>query len=118
MLYNFFKKYKHIIKDFTVRKFRKLQNAHELVIEITLKDNSKLAIKDYLYLDGTRKYAYHWQDKDGSLLIRWDNASHWKNISTFPHHKHVKQVENVEDSNIRDIKQVLAFVSSKLQERQ
>jgi hypothetical protein len=22
--------------------------------------------------------------------MRWDNAPHWKDISTFPHHKHIK----------------------------
>lgn len=35
-----------------------------------------------------QKYSYHWQDKDGKLIMRWDNKPHWRNLKTFPHHKH------------------------------
>jgi len=116
VFYNLLRRYRPIVKEFRVRKFRKIQNAHELVLEGILKDDSKLAIKDYLFQDGTRKYAYHWQDKDGKLFIRWDNAGHWKNIPTFPHHKHIERVGNVEDSNIRNIDQALEFISSRLEQ--
>jgi hypothetical protein len=34
------------------------------------------------------KYSYHWQDKDGSLLKRWDNAPHFPDLPHFPHHIH------------------------------
>jgi len=27
-------------------------------------------------------------DKSGNIITRWDNAEHWKNIETFPHHLH------------------------------
>lgn len=118
MFYNLLRKYRHIIRDFQVRKFNRLQNAHELVMELALKDDSKLAIKDYLFLDGNRKYAYHWQNKEGNLLIRWDNAGHWKDISTFPHHKHVEKVENVEDSNVRNVDQALEFISKRIEKEE
>ncbi|MDY7032491.1 MAG: DUF6516 family protein [Thermodesulfobacteriota bacterium] len=87
-------------------------------MELALKDDSKLAIKDYLFLDGNRKYAYHWQNKEGNLLIRWDNAGHWKDISTFPHHKHVEKVENVEDSNVRNVDQALEFISKRIEKEE
>jgi len=83
-------------------------------MELTLIDDSELAIKDYLLGDGTRKYAYHWQNKDGILIIRWDNAPHWKNVIAFPHHKHVERLENVEDSNVRNIEQALEIISNRL----
>ena len=35
-----------------------------------------------------QKYSYHWQKEDGELIIRWDNKPHWKDIKTFPYHKH------------------------------
>ncbi|SDX32811.1 hypothetical protein SAMN05421644_101105 [Allochromatium warmingii] len=35
------------------------------------------------------KYAYQWQTSDQQLIMRWDNAEHWPDIATFPHHKHV-----------------------------
>ena len=34
------------------------------------------------------KYRFHWQDKEGKLIKRWDNAPHHPEIDTFPHHLH------------------------------
>lgn len=58
-------------------------------LHIVLIDGSILHVKEYRFADLSRKYAYHWADSDGSLKIRWDNAEHWPEIATFPHHKHI-----------------------------
>ena len=58
-------------------------------LQIVFIDRSILHVKEYRFADRSRKYAYHWADPDGSLKIRWDNAEHWPEIATFPHHKHV-----------------------------
>ncbi|MBW8050022.1 MAG: hypothetical protein FVQ77_06725 [Cytophagales bacterium] len=45
------------------------------------------------------KYSYHYVDKDNTLIFRYDNADHHKEITTFPHHKHLpnnKLIESVE----------------------
>jgi hypothetical protein len=34
------------------------------------------------------KYRHHWQDRNGVLIKRWDNAPHYRAIETFPHHLH------------------------------
>lgn len=34
------------------------------------------------------KYKYQWQSPDGDLLKRWDNASHHRELNTFPDHVH------------------------------
>jgi len=34
------------------------------------------------------KYRQHWQDGNGVLIKRWDNAPHYPAIDTFPHHLH------------------------------
>jgi hypothetical protein len=34
------------------------------------------------------KYKYQWQSSEGSLLYRWDNAPHHREINTFPDHVH------------------------------
>lgn len=34
------------------------------------------------------KYHHHWQDSNGRLIKRWDNAPHHPEIETFPHHLH------------------------------
>ncbi len=36
-----------------------------------------------------RKYSYHLQNAEGNLIIRFDNAPHYKNVETFPHHIHM-----------------------------
>ena len=42
--------------------------------------------KDHV-MDRT-KYHFHWQDAQGRLIRRWDNAPHHPEIDTFPHHVH------------------------------
>ena len=37
---------------------------------------------------GFRSYSYHIQ-KDGKMVRRWDNAPHWPEMKTFPHHFHM-----------------------------
>lgn len=37
------------------------------------------------------KYSYNWLKPNGELIIRWDNAPHWKSLKTFPHHKHINK---------------------------
>ena len=34
------------------------------------------------------KYRHHWQDANGALIMRWDNAPHHPAVETFPHHLH------------------------------
>ncbi|WP_369750793.1 DUF6516 family protein [Methanocaldococcus sp. FS406-22] len=54
----------------------------------------------------------HWQDKNGDLIIRWDNAPHYKNIKTFPHHKHTKN--GVEESDEVCLEDVLKYIENYL----
>ena len=43
------------------------------------------------------KYSYQYMDQDDQLIFRYDNAPHHQklNISTFPHHKHQQQENNI-----------------------
>ena len=43
------------------------------------------------------KYRHHWQDGQGLLIKRWDNAPHYPDIDTFPHHLH----DGAEDQVVR-----------------
>ncbi len=70
------------------------------VIDLIDEETVKLIKIRAVVIDGTelyitevhttdyQKYSYHWQKADGELIIRWDNKPHWKEIKTFPHHKH------------------------------
>ena len=55
-----------------------------------------------------KKYSYHFMDENNTLVFRYDNAYHHKEIKTFPHHKHLP--DRVIDSNEPDIRSVLKEV--------
>lgn len=43
----------------------------------------------------TTKYSFHWQDKHGNLIKRWDNAPHFPDLEGFPHHIHIGENDTV-----------------------
>ncbi len=43
------------------------------------------------------KYRHHWQDSQGHLLKRWDNAPYHPTVDTSPHHLH----DGAEDQVVR-----------------
>ncbi len=60
----------------------KLLKVKAKIVDETLLYITELHTIDY------QKYSYHWQNESGELIIRWDNRPHWRNLKTFPHHKH------------------------------
>ena len=56
-----------------------------------------------------KKYKYHFQNSEGSLMFRYDNAPHHKEIETFPHHKHMP--EKVFACNEPDLLQILSVIN-------
>ena len=51
------------------------------------------------------RYVYHYQNAAGDLVFRYDNAPHYPDIVTYPHHKY-KGVE-VESTQPPDLSEVL-----------
>jgi hypothetical protein len=41
------------------------------------------------------RYRYHFQDKEKNLVYRYDNTPHFPNLKSFPHHKHLKDKDEV-----------------------
>ena len=80
--------YKRFIKSFHVSLYEQEGESLRIKAQLTFRDDSKLFIKEYVFENKERKYAYHWADTAGKLICRWDNANHWPGISTYPHHKH------------------------------
>lgn len=109
MFYDVVKDFPELIVAYSVTKFEKFGTAVSLVAQLVLCDHSIVHIKDYLFLDGTRKYAYHWQDATGQMLIRWDNSPHHHQVVTFPHHKHILPdvVTDSQERNLRDVLEVI-----------
>ncbi len=108
MFYKLIEEYSSIVVSYFVSEYKRYGSAVSLIATINFINGSSLFIKDYLFLDGKRKYSYHWQDANGKLITRWDNSPHHKEISTFPHHKHL--LNDVVESKERIIKDVLKVI--------
>jgi len=84
---------------------------------VLLIDGSELYVSEYFTVLKDRikrdKYSYHLQ-KRGELLIRWDNAPHHKELSTFPFHAHRK--DGVHESKEMTVEDILEELSEIIQE--
>ena len=105
--------YSDIILSYRVLRFDQFGTSLRLKAEIEFIDQSKLHVRETVISGEKRKYSYHWQDRAGQLIIRWDNAPDW-DVETFPHHKHIGSKNAVEASYERTLEQVLRIVSRKL----
>jgi hypothetical protein len=116
VLYEVLARYDAIIRAVAVERFRHFGSAHELRASITFSDESILHVRDYLFRDGSRKYAYHWQTRHGRMRRRWDNSAHWPEIATHPHHVHIGKRVNVKPSSVRDLAGALASIADVLRQ--
>lgn len=73
---------------------------------LSFSDDSKLFFREYLdlrYKTEKETYSFHYQDQNGGLIFRYDNAAH-KPSSGFTDHKHVgEQVVQAEIPNLREV---------------
>ena len=87
-------------------------------LRVTLSDGGLVELFEYVteasgHLD-LRKYSFHWQDGQGNLKRRWDNAPHYPHLPNAPHHVH-KEDRSVEEMMIvPDIFFVLALYHTHL----
>ena len=51
------------------------------------------------------RYAYHYQNESAEVVFRYDNAPHYPDILTYPHHKHIGSA--VEPAQAPDLSEVL-----------
>lgn len=100
----------HIFLQWRVRRYDQEDDQHVLVLSAKLRDGSRLEIRDIGFRDGTRKYAYQWMEPDGRLRRRWDQAKHWPDLSTFPHHVHVPDRPDPLPSTVTNLEDLMAFL--------
>ncbi|MEW6103736.1 MAG: DUF6516 family protein [bacterium] len=100
-----------IVRSVEILELVNEQAVKSIKIRSHLIDESILFIQETISEKGKR-YSYHWQNKEGELILRWDNAPHWKNVETFPHHKHIG--EKIEPSSMLDIKELLEQIEKVL----
>jgi len=103
-------RYPEIIAGYDVLQYRMAGGSYQFIARVRLSDQTELHVKDYLFLDGARKYSYHWQDAAGRCIIRWDNAPHHQATGTFPFHKHLGERETIEESPPMKLSLVLEYI--------
>lgn len=86
-----------------------------LKIKAHVRDGSILFVTE-LATHYSQKYSYHWQKPNGDLIMRWDNKPHWRNLKTFPHHKHVEgRVISYPRPDIKEIiDEIKSYLSGKV----
>ena len=78
---------KDIVVSFEVLELIDEETVKLIKVKALLYDSILLHLTE-LHTPRFQKYSYHLQGQDGALIARWDNSSHWPELSTFPHHKH------------------------------
>ena len=88
-----------LLTDFSVTAYqiaREYEEARKCYIRarLTLSDGSFLEFSEYVEKVSEDEiqitdYSYHWQDKRGNLLRRWDSANHFPKLNNAPHHIHI-----------------------------
>jgi hypothetical protein len=80
-------------------------------------DESALFFREFIVFgpEITRvSYSYHYQDRDGNLIFRYDNAPHFPQLPNFPHHKHDGVQRQVVTSDPPDLEKILKEINEKI----
>jgi hypothetical protein len=109
MLY-LFDKYAFLFQSWRVARYEQEGAAYLLHLSAVLVDDSRLEIRDYLFIDNKRTYAYQWMESDNRLRMRWDNAPHWPEISTTPHHCHIPGEDAPRSSTVTNLEALMLFL--------
>jgi hypothetical protein len=66
--------------------------------DVIFKDGSRLHFRELVSTDPNIQlvsYTYHYMRAEGTTIFRYDDADHFPNLPTAPHHKHVGENEVV-----------------------
>jgi hypothetical protein len=101
---------KDLVSSYQVLDFKQSKESIYIKLKIIFTDKTELHTKEYITKDN-RIYSFHWQNIKGDLLYRWDNAPHYKNLITFPHHKHCGKDNSVIENYDISLPEILEFIS-------
>jgi uncharacterized protein DUF6516 len=82
--------------------------------EITFIDGSFLVVFQHVRIEAEEltvtDYRYHYMTAENKLIFRYDNAPHYPQMGTFPHHKHLPS--GVQDATMPSSNDLLAEIDS------
>ena len=107
-----------VVERFQVVKKREFETDGYLRVRAILVDDGLVEasmycqhVEDAVHLAG---YRFHWQDKEGILIKRWDNAKHHPELGTFPNHVHLGDDKDTKESTTIDLRGVLEVLESEV----
>ena len=82
----------HINSHQIIREYQDVEKIY-IRVRLTFTDGSFLEFSEYIEQASRNEikitaYSYHWSDKDGKMLRRWDNTKHFPKLKNAPHHIH------------------------------
>lgn len=98
-------KYADKIENYEITENLTSENRTLFEARIYFKNKTSLAVFDHIRLK-IRKYSYHWMDNHNTLIIRWDNSPHHKDLENYPHHKHIGETSEISSSEEMDLEKV------------
>ncbi|MEK7439673.1 MAG: DUF6516 family protein [Chloroflexota bacterium] len=102
------------VQQILIRKGEPEEDQGQFLARLSFYDASLLEAAETVRLeDGDiikDRYSYHYQESNGDIVFRYDNAPHHPEIETFPHHKHVESEENIIASQPPDMSEVLVEI--------
>lgn len=102
-----------IVSNYEVLEFQEDTESFLLKLKIEFKNKSELFARESINRK-LRKYSFHWRSENGQLIMRWDNAKHHKELSTFPHHRHEYSEENVLENIEVGLIDILKLIENQL----
>ena len=104
------------IQEINIVQYKPENNVGEFHARASFYDASLLEAVEKVSLDDGEiikdQYSYHYQEANGDLVFRYDNAPHHPEIETFPHHKHIESDNNVIASQPPDVSEVLQEIDT------
>lgn len=101
-----------VVKDYEILDYKEGKSFYFLKIKARLIDGSILYIREFVS-EEEYNYSFQWQ-RNGKLIVRWDNAPHHKDLKTFPHHKHVGSKDNVQPSREISLEDILGVIEKEI----
>jgi len=101
-----------LIENFQIIKERRTDSDGHLRGRLTILGDFLMEFSEYVQFSpggsiAVITYSYHCADADGNLIVRWDNAPHFPNLTGFPHHRHVGATGRAEPGEPMNIFKVL-----------
>jgi hypothetical protein len=108
-----------IVQEWQIVNEMALSDRGHFRVRLILANGDFVEASEFFYIGNSgieqQRYRYQWMDAQRQQLKkRWDNAPHFPNIETFPHHVHVNQEDNVLPSQMFGIPDLITLLEQEL----